>query len=88
MSSRIRRWCFFFFPMSIPLKTTVMRQMRRQAQSVSQALITNAFLVNNYTCFFLKTGLLKRVSPALIGNLMLFLTGKVKPHLKKKFLNI
>lgn len=33
----------FFFPMSIPLKTTVMGQMRRQAQSVSQALITNAF---------------------------------------------
>ena len=52
MSSRIPRRCFFFFPMSIPLKTTVMRQMRRQAQSVSQALITNAFLVNNYTwCF-------------------------------------
>ena len=64
-----------------------MRQMRRQAESVSQVLITNAFLVN-YTCFFLKTGLLKHVSPALIGNLMLFLTGKVKPHLKKKFLNI
>ena len=43
---------FFFFPMSIPLKTTVMGQMRRQAQSVSEALITNAFLVNNYTwCF-------------------------------------
>lgn len=51
MSSRIRRWCFFFFPMSIPLKTTVMRQMRRQAESVSQVLITNAFL-ENYTCFF------------------------------------
>ena len=29
-----------------------MGQMRRQAQSVSQALITNAFLVNNYTWFF------------------------------------
>ena len=28
-----------------------MRQMRRQAESVSQVLITNAFLVN-YTCFF------------------------------------
>ena len=48
-----------------------MGQMRRQAQSVSQALITNAFLVNNYTRFFENRA--TKTCQSRTGNLMPFL---------------
>ena len=69
-------------------KDRTKRSDKKIGQKIGQNIGKNNIIYNIYTCFFFENRATKTCqSLVVIGNLMPFFSGKVKSHLKKKFLN-